>query len=129
LLIVECYYSFGRGKTQFAHKIIIFYITYILFDRYMRVTPREEERPLLLLLAAAAAAVRSIFFTVTPPAYADDLTEEDILSLLHPQHIAICHIPEGNPDNAHTITIGASAVVAHGRNHGHYISACQPVQP
>ncbi len=98
----------------------------------MKITAIKKEGPLLLVVAAltVATVTGSIFFTATPaPAYADDLTEEDILSLLHPQHIAICHIPEGNPDNAHTITIGAPAVVAHVRNHGHYIGAYQPVQP
>jgi len=29
----------------------------------------------------------------------------------------ICHVPPGNPPNAHTITIGCSAVDAHMRNH------------
>jgi hypothetical protein len=29
----------------------------------------------------------------------------------------ICHVPPGNPPNAHTITVGCSAVDAHLKNH------------
>lgn len=34
------------------------------------------------------------------------------------QKVDICHIPPGNPENAHFITVGASAVPAHVENHG-----------
>src|SRR5262245_5047560 len=34
-----------------------------------------------------------------------------------PQKCTICHVPPGNPPNAHTITIGCSAVDAHLKNH------------
>jgi hypothetical protein len=103
----------------------------------MKVFTARKERPLLLVIAvgtmvttAAAAAGGSIFFTVTPPAYADDLTEEDLLSLQVDQlKVTICHIPPGEPENRHTITIGASAVASHVRNHGDPLGACQPVQP
>jgi hypothetical protein len=39
--------------------------------------------------------------------------------------VCICHIPPGNPDNAHTICIGEPAVAAHIRNHGDYLGECQ----
>jgi len=35
----------------------------------------------------------------------------------------ICHRPPGNPDNAHTITVGEAAVAAHLR-HGDTVGAC-----
>jgi hypothetical protein len=38
--------------------------------------------------------------------------------------VTICHIPPGNPDNRHTITIGESAVDAHVRNHGDTLGPC-----
>jgi hypothetical protein len=38
--------------------------------------------------------------------------------------VTICHIPSGNPENAHTITVGASAVPAH-LAHGDTLGACQ----
>jgi hypothetical protein len=38
--------------------------------------------------------------------------------------VTICHIPPGNPANAHTITVGASAVPAH-LAHGDTLGACQ----
>jgi hypothetical protein len=100
----------------------------------MKVTAKKEEPPLLLVIiivsliaAAAAAAAGSIFFTVTPAAFADDLTAEDILSLqdLGQRKVTICHIPNGNPANAHEITVGESAVAAH-IIHGDTIGPCQP---
>ena len=37
----------------------------------------------------------------------------------------ICHIPPGNPGNAHTITVGAPAVAAHMANHGDRLGPCE----
>lgn len=37
--------------------------------------------------------------------------------------VTICHVPPGNPANAHTITVGAPAVKAH-LAHGDTIGAC-----
>ena len=46
-----------------------------------------------------------------------------------PEKCTICHVPPGNPANAHTIVIGCSAVDAHLRNHpGDSLGAC-PNQP
>jgi hypothetical protein len=46
-----------------------------------------------------------------------------------PQKCTICHVPPGNPPNAHTITVGCSAVQAHLRNHpGDCLGPC-PCQP
>ncbi len=42
--------------------------------------------------------------------------------------VTICHIPPGNPDNAHTITVGAPAVSAH-LDHGDTIGACRTEVP
>jgi hypothetical protein len=40
--------------------------------------------------------------------------------------VTICHVPPGNPDNAHSITIGEAAVPAHLANHpGDAIGECQ----
>jgi hypothetical protein len=36
----------------------------------------------------------------------------------------ICHIPPGNPANAHTICVGNAAVPAHIQNHGDYFGLC-----
>lgn len=38
--------------------------------------------------------------------------------------LIICHIPPGNPDNAHTIEISENAWPAHRDNHGDYLGAC-----
>jgi len=37
--------------------------------------------------------------------------------------VIICHIPQGNPENKHTIKVGAPAVKAH-LAHGDYLGAC-----
>ena len=42
--------------------------------------------------------------------------------------VTICHIPPGNPENAHVITVGASAVPAHIANHGDNVGECGPGQ-
>jgi hypothetical protein len=41
----------------------------------------------------------------------------------------ICHIPAGNPANAHTLCIGNAAVPAHLSNHGDSLGACQNEKP
>ena len=41
----------------------------------------------------------------------------------------ICHIPPGNPANAHTICVGNAAVSHHIKNHGDYVGACQTETP
>jgi hypothetical protein len=40
--------------------------------------------------------------------------------------VTICHIPPGNPANAHTITVGIAAVPAHLALHGDTIGECVP---
>jgi hypothetical protein len=40
-----------------------------------------------------------------------------------PSKVTICHIPPGNPANAHTITISLSALKAH-QKHGDTVGAC-----
>jgi hypothetical protein len=38
--------------------------------------------------------------------------------------VTICHFPPGNRENAHTITVGASAVPAHLELHGDTLGEC-----
>jgi hypothetical protein len=45
----------------------------------------------------------------------------------NPKKVTICHIPPGNPEERHTITVGAPSVAAHVREHGDTIGVCQPV--
>ena len=41
--------------------------------------------------------------------------------------VDVCHIPPGNPDNAHTITISENALSAH-LDHGDLVGACDSAQ-
>ncbi len=42
--------------------------------------------------------------------------------------VTICHVPKGNPANAHTITISKAAAKAHiGRHGGDYYGECKPL--
>jgi hypothetical protein len=41
----------------------------------------------------------------------------------------ICHVPPGNPANAHTLCIGNAAVEAHLRNHPDYLGPCKRENP
>jgi hypothetical protein len=43
--------------------------------------------------------------------------------------VLVCHIPPGNPANAHEICVGEPAVAAHVRNHGDPIGACPTPPP
>lgn len=45
-------------------------------------------------------------------------------NMLEQGWITICHIPPGNPSNAHTITISVNALPAH-LAHGDYIGSCE----
>jgi hypothetical protein len=40
--------------------------------------------------------------------------------------VTICHIPPGNPENRHEVTIGEPAVEPHVVEHGDYVGLCQP---
>jgi len=40
------------------------------------------------------------------------------------ERVTLCHIPPGDPENMHTITVGASAVDAH-LAHGDYLGPCE----
>jgi hypothetical protein len=41
-----------------------------------------------------------------------------------PKKVLICHVPPGNPDNAHTICVGRAAVKPHQEHHGDLLGAC-----
>jgi hypothetical protein len=45
-----------------------------------------------------------------------------------PKKVTICHVPPGNPSNAHTITVGVSALPAH-LAHGDKQGECPPKPP
>lgn len=46
-----------------------------------------------------------------------------------PKKVLICHIPPGNPDNAHTICVSSHAVEVHQEHHGDLVGACGEEPP
>lgn len=42
-----------------------------------------------------------------------------------PKKELICHIPPGNPDNAHTICVSRHAVETHQEHHGDLVGPCE----
>ncbi|MCW5807661.1 MAG: hypothetical protein KIT31_35225 [Deltaproteobacteria bacterium] len=42
----------------------------------------------------------------------------------NPKKVLVCHIPPGNPANAHEICVGAPAVAAHQAQHGDATGPC-----
>jgi hypothetical protein len=41
------------------------------------------------------------------------------------EKVTICHIPPGNPENAHTITISINALQTHLDQHGDFVGDCE----
>ncbi len=62
----------------------------------------------------------SIDNIVTPPGDDDDDDDDD-----GDEQVTICHMPPGNPGNAHSIIVDEDSVQAHLR-HGDRVGACQP---
>lgn len=62
--------------------------------------------------------------------YAGEKTIAKINELMAEGKVTICHIPPGNPENKHTITIGKSALEAH-LAHGDTLGGCdgEPSEP
>src|SRR4051794_39269045 len=73
----------------------------------------------------ASSAPGAAELTVDPTATELDATPETCLA----PKVLVCHIPPGNPGNAHTICIAAEAVQAHLDNHGDYLGVCNPPPP
>jgi hypothetical protein len=64
-----------------------------------------------------------------PPASSDDLNDRvSAAQGAGRTKVVVCHIPPGNPANAHTITIGAPAVPAH-LAHGDVLGLCPTPPP
>jgi hypothetical protein len=59
----------------------------------------------------------------TATADLDDMAADSV------EKVTICHIPPGNPENRHTITVGAPAVEPHVRLHGDTIGECEEGPP
>jgi len=61
--------------------------------------------------------------TIEPDAHLHACDPQDV------KKTTICHIPPGNPANAHTICVGNAAVSHHVKNHGDLVGPCQVETP
>lgn len=74
-----------------------------------------------IVTVANGDATTQISFTCTPP---ETVSVEDLLG---DGPYTLCHIPPGNPEAAHTITVGSlNAALTHIERHGDTIGACAP---
>jgi hypothetical protein len=71
---------------------------------------------LLLLLVGATVGAPSCAFD-------DEISSDEYKLGPGTTKVDVCHIPPGDPDNAHTITIGSPAVAAH-LDHGDFLGTC-----
>lgn len=55
-----------------------------------------------------------------------DLDAERACSIDQTKKTTICHVPPGNPLNAHTLCVGTPSVEAH-LAHGDYLGVCKPI--
>jgi hypothetical protein len=89
---------------------------------YHHLEGSSKKNNILLLLALFAVVTLIIIsgFFVTPvpqqAAFADPP---------NPDKETICHAPPGNPENQHTITVGASALNGHSKHADHF-GPCPP---
>jgi hypothetical protein len=72
-----------------------------------------------MILLAAMTAIAALMLAATPA-----LAQSQGLGGDDRGKVTICHVPPGNPDNQHTISVGASAVAAH-LAHGDYLGECK----
>ena len=77
----------------------------------------------ICLATLAAAGCASDRVTGPDPDRSAVAAEDANLAAEGVEKVTICHIPPGNPDNAHEITVGAPAVPAH-LAHGDNIGFC-----
>jgi len=93
------------------------------------VTLAEDSLP---LGAGARSVVRNGWFGVCAETWADfdgsisvgQMSFEFGRLRGNEERVVLCHVPPGNPDNAHTITVGSSVVDAH-LAHGDYLGECE----
>ncbi len=76
---------------------------------------------LLLAACATEATDSSLYLTGTEESY---VTTAAGAKVCMGKKVLICHVPPGNPANAHTICVGKPAVDAHMTHHPDSLGAC-----
>jgi hypothetical protein len=84
--------------------------------------PKANSLAVIATGIVLSAALATLWLSTIPATYAtgghDDDDDDDN------DKVKICHIPPGNPDNAHTIRVNENAVDAH-LDHGDYKGECK----
>ena len=88
---------------------------------YFAESARQEQNQIFL------TPTLTVTITMTPTATINP-TMTLTATAASAEKITLCHIPPGNADNAHTITIGAASAPAH-LNHGDTLGACPATMP
>jgi hypothetical protein len=81
--------------------------------------PKANSLAVIATGIVLSAALATPWLSTIPAAYADGDNDDDDGN----DKVKICHIPPGNPDNAHTIRVNENAVDAH-LDHGDYKGEC-----
>jgi hypothetical protein len=81
--------------------------------------PKANSLAVIATGIVLSAALATPWLSTIHAAYADGDNDDDDGN----DKVKICHIPPGNPDNAHTIRVNENAVDAH-LDHGDYKGEC-----
>jgi hypothetical protein len=87
--------------------------------RNLNVSTKSNSLAVIATGIVLSAALATPWLSTIPAAYADGDNDDDGNG-----KVTICHIPPGNPDNAHTIRVSEYAVDAH-LDHGDYKGECK----
>jgi hypothetical protein len=82
--------------------------------------PKANSLAVIATGIVLSAALATPWLSTIPAAYADGDNDDDDDN----DKVKICHIPPGNPDNAHTIRVNENAVDAH-LDQGDYKGECK----
>ena len=95
----------------------------------MKSVPYRALAVICLATAAAAGCARNPVTSPDSPLATAVAEDREGMTADGVEKVTICHIPPGNPANAHTITVGAPAVEAHVTQHGDSIGECEEQPP
>lgn len=87
----------------------------------------DADEPLNLYLFGYGEDEQGELYVTTSESLGPVGTTGKVFRIERLDHVTICHSPPGNPGNAHTIVVGASAVPAH-LAHGDQLGTCESAE-